>query len=197
MDKRQRILDFFLNHIKESVNLTQDEVELLYESIDIVELKRKECVLQPGQVSKHMRFVVTGSMRCYYLDLDSQEHTLQIGIEGWWINDLYSYLSGKESQMFVQAIEKTTLVQINSEALERLYVKIPALSTFFRIKIQNAYVSLQERMLEQMSIQVFDRYQKFIKEYRNIEQRIPQYMIASYLGVTPEFLSYLKKKHSM
>ena len=187
-------IEVLVQHLQQTIALNEKEIQRINEVAEIVLLKRKELLLQPGQLSQHMRFIAQGSARCYYLDENTQEHTLQIGIEEWWINDLYSFLTQKESKLFIQSIEPATIVQISRENLEQLYVEIPAISTFFRLKIQSAYVALQERTIEHMSADVFTRYQRFIKEYRNIEQRVPQYMIASYLGVTPEFLSYLKKK---
>lgn len=187
-------IEVLVQHLQQTIALNEKEIQRISEVAEIVLLKRKELLLQPGQLSQHMRFIAQGSARCYYLDENIQEHTLQIGIEEWWINDLYSFLTQKESKLFIQSIEPATIVQISRENLEQLYAEIPAISTFFRLKIQSAYVALQERTIEHMSADVFTRYQRFIKEYRNIEQRVPQYMIASYLGVTPEFLSYLKKK---
>jgi len=187
-------IEVLVQHLQQTIALNEKEIQRISEVAEIVLLKRKELLLQPGQLSQHMRFIAQGSARCYYLDENTQEHTLQIGIEEWWINDLYSFLTQKESKLFIQSIEPATIVQISRENLEQLYVEIPSISTFFRLKIQSAYVALQERTIEHMSADVFTRYQRFIKEYRNIEQRVPQYMIASYLGVTPEFLSYLKKK---
>ncbi|EHQ43498.1 Crp/Fnr family transcriptional regulator [Myroides odoratus] len=187
-------IEVLVQHLQQTIALNEKEIQRISEVAEIVLLKRKELLLQPGQLSQHMRFIAQGSARCYYLDENTQEHTLQIGIEEWWINDLYSFLTQKESKLFIQSIEPATIVQISRENLEQLYAEIPAISTFFRLKIQSAYVALQERTIEHMSADVFTRYQRFIKEYRNIEQRVPQYMIASYLGVTPEFLSYLKKK---
>lgn len=187
-------IEVLVEHLQQTIALNEKEIQRISEVAEIVLLKRKELLLQPGQLSQHMRFIAQGSARCYYLDENTQEHTLQIGIEEWWINDLYSFLTQKESKLFIQSIEPATIVQISRENLEQLYAEIPAISTFFRLKIQSAYVALQERTIEHMSADVFTRYQRFIKEYRNIEQRVPQYMIASYLGVTPEFLSYLKKK---
>lgn len=185
----------FIAHLRETIALDDAEVNRIVEVIEVVQLKRKEILLSPGQPSKHMRFIAQGSARCYYLDENTQEHTLQIGIENWWINDLYSFLTQQDSQMYIQAIEPAVILQVSQPNLELLYTDIPAVSTFFRIKIQSAYVALQERMIENLSTEVYTRYQKFIKEYRDIEQRVPQYIVASYLGVTPEFLSYLKKKH--
>ncbi|KZE82027.1 cyclic nucleotide-binding protein [Myroides marinus] len=185
----------FIEHLRETIELTTSDIDKILDVVEIVKLKRKEFLLTPDQPSRHMRFIAEGSARSYYLDENSQEHTLQIGIENWWINDLYSFLTQKDSQMYIQAIESAVILQISQSNLEKLYREVPEVSTFFRIKIQNAYVALQERMIENLSAEVYIRYQKFIKDYRDIEQRVPQYIVASYLGVTPEFLSYLKKKH--
>lgn len=185
-----------ITQFKQTVSITPKSIDLIKPCLEIKQLAKKEFLLQPGQTSKHMRFVAEGSLRSYYLDADSQEHILQLGIENWWVNDLYSYLAEKPSNMFVQAIEKSVIVQISKSKLEFLFEQIPELSNFFRIKIQNAYVALQERTMQQISADAYERYSKFRLEYRDIEQRIPQYMIASYLGITPEFLSYLRKKHA-
>jgi CRP/FNR family transcriptional regulator, anaerobic regulatory protein len=183
-----------ISHFKEKISLDENEIDLIINKLEIRKLKKKENLIQPGQISLHMRFITTGSMRVYYIDDKGQEHTLQLGIEGWWINDLYSYLSGKPSRMFIQANEPTTLIQIGKNNLEDLYKQVPGLSDFFRLKIQKAYVALQERTIENMSVDAFSRYKTFIKDYRSLEQRFPQYIIASYLGITPEFLSFLRKK---
>ncbi|MDM1097465.1 Crp/Fnr family transcriptional regulator [Myroides odoratimimus] len=195
MNMQEQYFEVFIAHLRQTITLDEHTVHKVLDSVEIVKLKRKEFLLTPGQPSKYMRFIVEGSARCYYLDENSQEHTLQIGIENWWINDLYSFLTQKDSQMYIQAIEPAVILQISQSNLEQLYQEVPEMSTFFRIKIQSAYVALQERMLENLSTEVYARYQKFIKDYRDIEQRVPQYIIASYLGVTPEFLSYLKKKN--
>lgn len=191
----EQYLEIFSAHLRQTIQLDDNAVNSVLEVVEIVKLKRKELLLTPGQPSRHMRFIAEGSARCYYLDENSQEHTLQIGIENWWVNDLYSFLTQKDSHMYIQAIEPAVILQISQSNLEQLYIDVPEISTFFRIKIQSAYVALQERMIENLSTEVYTRYQKFIKEYRDIEQRVPQYIVASYLGVTPEFLSYLKKKH--
>ena len=191
----EQYLEIFSAHLRQTIQLDDNAVNRVLEAVEIVKLKRKELLLTPGQPSKYMRFIAEGSARCYYLDENSQEHTLQIGIENWWVNDLYSFLTQKDSQMYIQAIEPAVILQISQSNLEQLYIDVPEISTFFRIKIQSAYVALQERMIENLSTEVYTRYQKFIIEYRDIEQRVPQYIVASYLGVTPEFLSYLKKKH--
>lgn len=189
-------LRLLINHINKNVTLDEFGIEKLSAILILKELNKKEFLIEPGETANTMNFIVQGSMRSYYLDENAQEHTLQLGIEGWWINDLYSYLSRKKSRMYVQALEKTYLIQLPRVQLEKLYIEVPEISNFFRIKIQSAYVALQERVIDSMSNDAYERYDDFRKSYRNIEQRVPQYIIASYLGVTPEFLSYLRKKHS-
>lgn len=185
-----------MNHIKQVVILDKSMVDRLKSISVFKELNKKDFLIKPGEIANSMNFIVQGCMRSFYLDENAQEHTLQLGIEEWWINDLYSYLSRKQSRMYVQALEKTILIQLPRTELEKLYTEVPEISNFFRIKIQNAYVAVQERVIDSMSDDAYERYDHFRKTYRDIEQRVPQYIIASYLGVTPEFLSYLRKKHS-
>ncbi len=185
-----------VEHINKDVTLSKTGIKKLSSILQFKTLHKKELLIEPGSTANTMNFIVQGAMRSYYLDENGQEHTLQLGIEQWWINDLYSYLSGKASRMYVQALERTWLIQLPKTELEELYHHVPEVSNFFRIKIQSAYVALQERVIENMSEDAYERYNNFRNTYKNIEQRVPQYIIASYLGVTPEFLSYLRKKHS-
>lgn len=196
MDYNKQHIQLLIDHINQDVTLDETSVEKLSSILVFKELSKKEFLIEPGQTANTMNFIVQGCMRSYYLDENAQEHTLQLGIEHWWINDLYSYLSRKKSRMYVQALEKTTLVQIPRLQLETLFIEVPEISNFFRLKIQSAYVAVQERVIDSMSDDAYERYISFRKTYRDIEQRVPQYIIASYLGVTPEFLSYLRKKHS-
>ncbi|MCL6267767.1 Crp/Fnr family transcriptional regulator [Flagellimonas myxillae] len=189
-------IDLLINHINYHIELSQYDIGKISEVIEFKELKKKDFLISPGDRSNTMNFIVQGCMRSFYLDENAQEHTLQLGIEEWWINDLYSYLSRKESRMYVQALEQTKLILLPRLKLEKLYFEVPEVSHFFRMKFQNAYVSMQERIINSMSDEAYERYTDFIKTYRDIEQRVPQYIIASYLGITPEFLSHLRKKNS-
>ncbi|UCA57722.1 Crp/Fnr family transcriptional regulator [Aequorivita sp. F7] len=195
VDSNQHIKSL-IHHIRQDVTLDEYAIDKLSSVLVIKELNKKEFLLEPGETANTMNFIAQGCMRSYYLDENAQEHTLQLGIEQWWINDLYSYLSRKKSRMYVQALEKTLLIQLPRVELEKLYIEVPEISNFFRIKIQSAYVAVQERVIDSMSDDAYERYDTFRRSYRDIEQRVPQYIIASYLGVTPEFLSYLRKKHS-
>ncbi|WP_395765307.1 Crp/Fnr family transcriptional regulator [Elizabethkingia anophelis] len=182
-------------HFKEIVPLDEHDIKTIIPKLEIKELDRKDYLLQPGQVSRHMRFIAKGSLHTYYTDDAGREHTMQLGIENWWINDLYSYLSESASRMYIQAVEDTTLVQIHKNNLELLYKEVPKISEFWRLKMQGAYLILQERTFENMRFDAYTRYKTFITNYPDIERRFPQYMIASYLGITIEYLSALRKKH--
>lgn len=143
-----------------------------------------------------MNFIAGGVMRSYYVDENLQEHTLQLGVEEWWINDLQSYLSATPSTLFIQALEDATILRLPKNELDHIMQQHPEISEFFRLKIQAAYVALQERLMLKMTANVVDRYNSFRATYRHIEQRVPQYVVASYLGVTPEFLSTVRKKYA-
>ncbi|MFN7120154.1 MAG: Crp/Fnr family transcriptional regulator [Saprospiraceae bacterium] len=185
--------DDLIQHFRATVPLSDADVPKVVAQFRSYQVKKKNFLLQAGDVSRHMRFIASGCLRAYYLDEDLQEHTLQFGIEGWWINDLYSYLTQTPARHFIQAIENSVVLQIHQDALNQLFDEVPMIERFFRLKIQRGYVHLQERMTNQMSQDSKQRYLDFRAKYGDIEQRVPQYMIASYLGITPEFLSTLRK----
>lgn len=170
------------------------DIPLVEKAFVAKKLKRRDMLLQAGDTSNHMRIIAEGCLRVYYLDMEAREHILQFGIEGWWVNDLYSYLTKTPAQYFIQAIEDTTVLQVHRDALEQLFDQAPMMERFFRLKIQKAYVALQERTIKGISDSAEKRYLAFQQQYRALEQRLPQYMIASYLGITPEHLSAIRKK---
>lgn len=185
--------DILIQHLKEQISLTDDEAIVVSKAFKIKYLKKKEILLFVGDTSLYMQFIAKGCLRSYYMDEQAREHIVQFGIENWWINDLYSYLTKTPAKQFIQALEDSTVLQIHKETLNELYNKIPAIERFFRFKFENAYVALQDRTINTMSKTAEERYFDFRSKYRAIEQRVPQYMIASYLGITPEFLSTLRK----
>ncbi len=190
------LFDQLIAHIREIVTLNDSEAALVVKRFRRRDLRRKEVLLQNGEISSHMRYIAKGCLRAYYLDDKAQEHVVQLGIENWWINDLYSYLTQTPARYTVQAIEATTVLQIHRDAMELLFREVPAVERFFRLKIESAYVALQEHNLNLNSKTAAERFLEFRRRYRNLEQRVPQYMIASYLGITPEFLSSIRQKLS-
>lgn len=190
MDEYEKLIA----HVKKTVPVTEEECDKLVKRFKVHTLGKKEHLLRSGEVSHHMRFIVNGCLRAYYIDDNSEEHTLQFGIQGWWINDLYSYLTHTAARQSIQTTEPSTILQIHRASLDELFNESQAIERFFRLKMQKAYVALQERTLHQLSLNAKDRYLHFRNHYREIEQKVPQYMVASYLGITPEFLSELRKK---
>lgn len=180
--------------MRQSVPITDAEAELIINCFKPKYLKKKEYLLQKGEVSHHMRFISEGCLRAYQLSEETAEYILQFGIEGWWINDLSSYLTQKPATQFIQALEPCKLYQIHRNVLDELFDQVPMLERFFRLKMQKAYVTLQDRTFKRMSQNAEERYHDFRQQYRELEQRVPQYMVASYLDITPEHLSALRKK---
>ena len=190
------MLEVLIQNIKEIVPLSEKEVSLIERSFKPVHLKKKDFLLQNGELSNHMRFIAEGCVKLYKIDETGKEHILQFGIKGWWMNDLYAYLTQKPASYFIQAISDSTVLQIHRDQLNHLFDEIHMMDRFFRIKTQNGYVALQERTINSMSQTAAERYIEFVSRYREMEQQIPQYMLASYLGITPEHLSALRKSLS-
>jgi len=186
--------ELLIRNIHQIIAINETDISIIRQAFKPRLLEKKEILLQTGEISTHMQFIARGCLRSYYLNKNAQEHILQFGIESWWINDLYSYLTQTPARHFVQAIEPSLVLQVHRNSLENLFKEVPAMERFFRLKIQNAYVALQERTINAMSQTAEERYLDFRTRYREIEQRVPQYMIAAYLGITPEFLSTIRKK---
>jgi len=188
--------EFLIQNIKELVTLNEAEADLIEDAFKPVTLKKRQFLLQKGEPSNHMRFIADGCLKLYEIDKAGREHILQFGIKGWWMNDLYAYLTLKPATFFIQAIVDSVVLQIPRDRLNELFNEIQLMDRFFRIKTQNGYVALQERTIHAMSQTAEERYYDFVKRYRAMEQQIPQYMIAAYLGITPEHLSTIRKKLS-
>lgn len=188
--------DLLIQNIKELVPLNERESLLIRDAFEPVTLKKKQFLLQSGEYSKHMRFIADSCLKLFNIDEAGNEHILQFGIKGWWMNDLCAYLTQKLTAYYIQAISDSVVLQIHRVRLDELFDQIQMMDRFFRIKTQNGYVALQERSMHAMSQTSEQRYADFVKRYRTIEQQIPQYMIASYLGISPEHLSTIRKKIS-
>jgi CRP/FNR family transcriptional regulator, anaerobic regulatory protein len=183
-----------IDNITGIVNFTDNQLDTVKKAFKLKELSKKEYLLRPGSVSNHLYFVSSGCLRVYSLE-DTREIITQFGIKGWCVNDLSSYLTKKPATQFIQAVEPSVVLQIHRDSLEKLYDEVPPIERFFRIKFQNAHTVLQKRQLNSISQTALERYEQFRTQYRDIEQRVPQYMVASYLGITKEFLSFLRKNH--
>ena len=186
-----------LSNIYNHIILTPEEEELLLSKIRLRKFLKGQYVLQRGDICKYINFVISGSLKSFHMDNKGNEHILAFAIEDWWIGDLGSFTAQKPADYTIQCIENCELAQLSYEDLQILYTEIPQLERFFRIIIQKAYVFFQRRIIDNLSLTAKEKYLNFIKQYPQFEQRVPQYMIASYLGFTPEFLSKIRKERSI
>lgn len=185
----------FLDYTAQFIRLTAEEQVLLQQSLTAHTYKKGALLLEAGQVCKQQFFITQGCTRTYYIDAKAEEHIIQFGVENWWTADLHSFINHVPADYQIQALEKTTVLILERDILHELYTRIPALDRLFRIIIQNAYVAAQQRIVASISQTAEERYSAFLQKYPGLSQRVPQYMIASYIGVTPEFFSKMKKEY--
>ncbi len=187
-------VDLLISNISKHISLTAEETTFFISLLQSRSLKTGEFLLREGEVCKYETFVIQGCLRSYYQDENGFEHTMDFSIEDWWSEDLYSFLTQTPSRSNIIAGENTDVLQISKFNLEILYQKIPKFERFFRLCFQNAYISQRERINLILSAPAEERYLLFSKKYPYSQKRFSQKEIASYLGITPQFLSSLKKK---
>ncbi|MCG2615231.1 Crp/Fnr family transcriptional regulator [Terrimonas sp. NA20] len=186
--------DLILSSISRHISLTPDEAEFFTSLWQGKTLKAGDFLLREGDVCWHETFVVKGCLKTYYQGDDVSEHIIDFSIEEWWADDLHSFFTQTPSRLAIKAIEDTEVLQISKNNLEILYRKITKFERFFRIVFQNAYIAQREQINQALSASAEERYLLFVKKKPYAEKRFSQKDIASYLGVTPQFLSTLKKK---
>jgi len=194
--RQEMNVDLLLSNVSRHLSLTGAEIEFFTSLLRSKSLANGEFLLREGDVCKYESFVVKGCLKTYYLDEMGIEHIIDFSIEEWWADDLYSLVTQTPSRSNIKAIEDTDVLQIGKTDMELLYQKIPKFERFFRILFQNAYITQREQINLALSASARERYLLFIKKKPYAEKRFSQKDIASYLGVTPQFLSTLKKKLS-
>jgi len=188
-------LNIFLN-IHKHISLDENEKTHLFSSLVVKDVKRKELILKQGQVCKKIYFVESGSFRAFNLSEEGRESTIMFAIQDWWITDMDCFINQKQALLSIEALESSKIVELDFQFLNSLYLKIPKFERFFRILFQNAYIREQQRVFDSLSLSTEERYRNFIGKYPAIVEKITQKQIASYLGVTPEFLSSIKKNYN-
>lgn len=188
--------DLFFRKFNEKVSLTTEEEGLIKKFLTPKKLRKKQYLLQAGDTGKNICFVEKGALRAYVLDEKGNEHITAFAFEGWAIGDLYSYLHGVPASLNIDALEDCELVLISKSAQDELLQKLPKYETYIRILITDAYVALQRRMTSMISLPIEERYQAFSEMYPTIFQRVPQHMIASFMGLSPETLSRVRARIS-
>ena len=183
-----------IQHIRKVVDLSESEVVVFNKYIETNQLKKKELLLQESKVCKYLYFVEKGCLRMYFINKKGVEQITQFALNGWWISDYQSFLNNTPSEYYIQTIEESRIVRIDNQNLDDLLTELPSLEKYFRLMMQKAVAGSQVRskLLYEMSKEEF--YFHFRTSFPEFMLRVPQYMIASYLGLTPEYLSELRKK---
>ena len=183
-----------IEHLNGILPLDQSEKAAIESLFVPRRVKRRQFVHHEGDVCKHANFVVQGCLKMYMVDTNAKEHNLQFAIENNWIGDIGSFHSGEPSKLYVEAMESSIILQITKEKLYRLYEEFPKFNAIFRIMKENHIVAYQKRILQNISSTGEERYLDFLNRHPDLFNRISNAQIASYLGVTPVFLSMIRKK---
>lgn len=183
-----------LNNINRYVSLTSEEENKLTSIIKTSKVKKKQFIIQPGFVCQSRTYIVEGAFRVYYLDDDGKEHTVSIGIEDWFVTDFYSYINQTPALNFAEALEDSTIYQMRYEDIEPLCKEIHSLSEYFRLTTEKAFAFSRRRVISNISKTAEERYEEYVEKYPHIVNRVPQYILASYLGMSAEFLSKIRKQ---
>lgn len=187
------MFELLFKKVREKIKLSEEEEEICKTLFIPKKLRKRQYLLQQDDVCKYTAFVEKGTLRLYMVDDKGIEHIVQFALEGWWISDLYSFFTGEPSIFNIDALEDAELLLITQPAEEKLMQQVPQLERYFRLLTQNSLIAMQRRLVGTLSQSAEEKYTKLIDTYPDIIQRVPQHMIASYLGITPETLSRVRK----
>jgi len=187
------MFNIFFSHVLEKVVLNDEEKETIKSFFISKKLRKRQYLLQEGEICKYMSFVEKGLLRSYNVDEKGDEHMIQFAWEGWWICDTYSFVSGGKAAFNIDAIEETELLMITAVDFEEMTLQVPKMERYFRILFQNNIVTKERRLMSSITHTAEEKYIELAESNPEIIVRIPQNLIASYLGLAPETLSRIKK----
>lgn len=187
-------MELILENIAKHISLTELEKTAFLSKLESKFVKSKTILLHSGEVAKYTYFVNSGILRSFNINDNIIEHVLHFACKGWWMGDMYSYISEKPGTLFIEVLEDAEIISISKENHQELYKTIPKLERFFRILAENSLITHQDRLLDNLSLTAEERYEKFCEKYPSLIHKLSQKHIASYLGVTPEFFSKMKSK---
>ena len=188
------MFDRLREHVLQQIPLTNDEFPSCTSFMVPKRIRKDTYLVQEGEHSQYLAFVTKGCLRLYTIDKKGEEHIVQFAPEGWWITDLYSFLTGKEATYFIDALEDSDVLLIDAAAYEKLCTTVPKFERYFRILLQNNYIATHRRVVASISLSAEEQYLQMLQEFPAIVQRVAQRHIASYLGITPEALSRIRNR---
>lgn len=181
-----------INKIKNSISLSEEAEKYIYSISEEKSFSKGEVLIQEGQTVNKTFFVIHGSLRSFCVDKEGKEHTLQFAIQDWWISDFIAIYNHEPASLTVECITDATVIEFNAQKLTQIYLQFPEFELFQRKTLERHVVSLHKRILNQLQLTALERYNVFIEHYPNIEQHVPNYHIASYLGITQQSLSRVR-----
>lgn len=183
-----------LRNVGKHIQLTPEESAYFTSLLKPKQVKKGHFLIEAGEVATFQCYVLGGCLRSYYIDEKGNEHVLQFAPEDWWTGDMGSMVKGTPAILYIDALEDSTVLRIERKDLDELFARVPKFERFFRILITNAFIAAQRRLLSTISRPAEERYVEFARMYPQLEGRVAQKLIASYLGMTPEFLSTVRKR---
>lgn len=183
-----------LDHLRQIIAIDPTEEAIILECHEPKFYPRKSLLLQKGTISRNEFYILKGCLRVYMVDNSGTEHTLSLNIENWWCGDLKSFINQTPASYYIQALEDTEVLQLSLPNWNRLLDQVPGMEKRFRIGFQNGLIAQQERIIQNISMTAEERYLQYLEKYPQILQRVAQKHVASYLGMTPEFFSILRRK---
>ncbi|SCW39888.1 Crp/Fnr family transcriptional regulator [Mucilaginibacter sp. NFR10] len=183
------------NYAARSVSLTAEETALFNEILEYRKIPKKTRLLTAGNICNFEAYVNKGCIREYIIDENGAEVTLQFAVEDWWVSDLASFQDQSPAHMNIETLEDCELLILTHDSKEKLLNEVPKLERMFRLMLQRHLTVVQKRLFKTISTTAMEKYLEFINRYPSIPQRVPQHYIASYLGISPEFLSKLRARN--
>jgi CRP-like cAMP-binding protein len=194
--KQHPVYEQLLKTVQQKVTLTSDEAELLKQFFTLKKVRKRQYMLNEGEVCKYNLFVAKGLLRAFGVEENGYEQVVQFAVEGWWISDLNSFFSGDVAVYNIEALEDCELLLLTRQSMDEMLEKLPKMERYFRLLMQNHIVALRQRIIASQRHSAEERYIKLIEGFPTILARVPQQYIASYLGMTPETLSRVRKQIS-
>lgn len=184
--------DLVLKNIAKHISLDENEATCFLSILKEKKYPKRSIILKEGEICKTINFVQSGTLRAFYRDPAGKESTIMFAISDWWITDMACFINQQPAMLNIETIEDSVILHLQKEDLDNLYLKIPKFERFFRIIMQNAYIREQLRVIQNLSLTAEQRYHVFLEKYPQVAKQVTQKQIASYLGITPEFLSMIR-----
>ena len=183
-------------YFERKIPLTDEQFEFIKTQFIPRKVNKHEFLIRAGEVSKYGIFVASGCLRTYTIDDKGKEHTLQFSVEDWWTGDPASFMSGTPTPYFIEALEDSEVLLFEDSAMQRVVTHVPEMATHYVAGLQKHAAAKTKRLASSLGAKAEERYEEFLKTYPKMAQRVPQHMIASYLGISPETLSRIRKQQS-